>query len=144
MNDLGKKRLESLLAIARYAVGGGTLAAAPLPGGEVPKQIVLTSSDMFMYISIWKIYFEEDLSRQELLKLLAELGLITVAAAGTAYIVAKSSTAILSEIANRFGLVGWGIAATVTASLTGVCGLLWILYCDFLYERKAGSQSLEL
>ena len=36
MNDLGKKRLDFLLSIARYAVGGGTLAAAPLLGGEVP------------------------------------------------------------------------------------------------------------
>ncbi len=144
MNDLGKKRLDSLLAIARYAVSGGTLAAAPLPGGEVPKHIVLSTSDILMYISIWKIYFEEDLSHKELLKMLAELGLITVAAAGTVYVVAKSSTAILSEIANRFGLVGWGIAATLTASLTGVCGLLWILYCDLLYEQKAANQSLEL
>ena len=136
MSNLGKKRLDSLSEIARYAVGGGTLAAAPLPGGEVPKQIVLTASDVFMYVSIWKVYFEEDLSQQELLRMLGELGLITVAAAGTAYIVAKGSTALITEIANRFGLVGWGVAATVTGSLTGMCGLIWILYCDSLYERK--------
>jgi hypothetical protein len=69
---------------------------------------MLTASDVFMYTSIWTTYFEEDLSQKELFKLLAELGLITMAAAGTAYIVAKSSTAtaILSEIANRIGLVG--------------------------------------
>ena len=136
MSNLGKKRLESLSAIARYAVGGGALAAAPFPGGEIPKQIVLSASDVLMYTSIWTTYFEEELSQQELFKMLAELGLITVAAAGTAYIVAKSSTAILSEIANRFGLVGWGVAATVTGSLTGLCGLIWILYCDRLYESK--------
>lgn len=143
MSNLGKKRLESLSAIARYAVGGGTLAAAPLPGGEIPKQIVLATSDIFMYVSIWKIYFEEDLSRKDLLRMLTELGLITVAAAGTAYIVAKSSTVILAEVANRFGLVGWSVAATVTGSLTGMCGLLWILYCDFLYEQAARSDTVE-
>lgn len=65
---------------------------------------MLTTSDIFMYISIWKIYFEEELSHKEVLTMLAELGLIAVAAAGTAYVVAKSSTAILAEIANRFGL----------------------------------------
>ena len=68
--------------------------------------------------------------------MLAELGLITVAAVGTTYVVAKSSTAILSEIANRFEVVGWSIAATVTASLTGLCGLLRILYCDILMVCK--------
>ena len=136
MSNLSKKRLESLSAVARYTVGGGALAAAPLPGGEIPKQFVLSASDVFMYTSIWTTYFEEDLSQKELLNMLAELGLITVAAAGTAYIVAKSSTAILSEIANRFGLVGWGVAATITGSLTGLCGLLWILYCDSVYQSK--------
>ncbi|HHP7231392.1 MAG TPA: hypothetical protein ACFCUY_11115 [Xenococcaceae cyanobacterium] len=141
MGNLGKKRLESLTAIARYAISGGTLAAAPLPGGEVPKQIVLTTSDIFMYIAIWRIYFEEEISQQTLLEMMAELGLITLAAAGTAYVVAKSSTAVLSEIANRFGLLGWGIAATVTGSLTSLCGLLWIVCCDFLYERKARVES---
>lgn len=143
MSNLGKKRLESINALARYALGGSTFAAAPLPGGEVPKQIMLTASDVLMYTSIWKIYFEEELSSKELFKILAELGLITIAAAGTAYIVAKSSTALITEIANRFGIVGWGVAATVTGTLTGLCGLIWILYCDFLYEKKAGSQIVE-
>ena len=89
-----------------------------------------------MYVSIWKIYFEEDVSSKDLLTMLAELGLITIAGAGTAYIVAKSSVALLTEIANRFGIVGWGIAATVTGSLSGLCGLLWILYCDSIYQSK--------
>lgn len=143
MSNIGKKRLEALISLSRYAVGGGTVAAAPLPGGEIPKQIALTASDIFMYLSLWKIYFEEDLSEKELLDMLVELGSIAITAAGTAYVVAKSSTAILAEIANRFGLVGWGIAATVTGSLTAVCGLLWILYCDFLYQNKMGSNTLE-
>ncbi|MGV2829263.1 hypothetical protein [Myxosarcina sp. GI1(2024)] len=140
MINLGKKRVESLSAIARYAVGGGTLAAAPLLGGEIPKQIALTASDIFMYVSIWRIYFEEDLSHKELFEVLKEIGIITIAATGTAYVVAKGSSALLSEICNRFGPVGWGIVATITGSLTGLCGLLWILYCDFAYEYQRKSR----
>lgn len=143
MSNIGKKRLEALISLSRYAVGGGTVAAAPLLGGEIPKQIALTASDIFMYLSLWKIYFEADLTQKELLDMLAELGMITITAAGTAYLVAKGSSALLCEIANRFGLVGWGIAATVTGSLTGVCGLLWILYCDFLYQNKMQNNTLE-
>ncbi|HAG80670.1 MAG TPA: hypothetical protein DCL61_05755 [Cyanobacteria bacterium UBA12227] len=135
MNNLGKKRLEAIWAIASYAIGGSTLAATPTPGGEVPKQIVLTASDILMYSKIWKIYFEEDLSNKEVLEMLKELGLIAVAAAGTAYIVAQSSTLIVREIKNWIGPVGWGMVAIITGSLTGIFGTAWAIYCDRRYAE---------
>jgi len=140
VSSLGKKRLEVALAIASYAVGGGTAAAVPTPCMEVPKQIVLTASDIAMYTTIWKLYFEEDLLHKGLLEMLAEVGLVTVAATGTAYIVAKGSTAILNEITDWAGPMGWGVSAAIAGSLTGLFGALWALYCDRLYsERKLKS-----
>jgi hypothetical protein len=136
VSSLGKKRLEVALAIAGYAVGGGTAAAVPTPCMEVPKQIVLTASDIAMYTTIWKLYFEEDLLHKGLLEMLAEVGLVTVAATGTAYLVAKGSTAILHEITDWAGPMGWGVSAVISGSLTGVFGALWALYCDRLYSQK--------
>ncbi|MEC4815408.1 MAG: hypothetical protein SAK29_19335 [Scytonema sp. PMC 1069.18] len=136
MNSLGKKRLDAVLAIATYAVGSGTASAAPTPGIELPKQLILTASDIFMYTSIWKIYFEEDLSRKSLIDMLAELGLVTVAATGTAYIVSKGTSAVLHEITDWLGPVGWGVSAAIASSLTGLFGTLWTLYCDHLYSEK--------
>lgn len=137
MSSLGKKRLEAVFTIAGYAAGGGTVAAAPTPCMEVPKQIVLTASDILMYATIWKIYFEEDLSAKELVAMLIELGLITLAAAGAAYLVAKGSTAILSEITDWVGPVGWGVSAVVSGSLTGLFGAVWALHCEYLYAQRA-------
>jgi hypothetical protein len=139
VSNLGKKRLEAGLAIAGYAVGSGTAAAAPTPGVELPKQLVLTASDVLMYTTIWKIYFEEDLTRKALLEMLAEIGLVTVAATGTAYIVSKVSSAILCEISDWFGPMGWGVSAAITTSLTGIFGAAWALYCDYLYAQKQPS-----
>ncbi|MDZ7957378.1 MAG: hypothetical protein RMY34_05655 [Aulosira sp. DedQUE10] len=136
MSILGKKRLETALAIATYAVGSGTASAAPTPGGELPKQILLTASDVLMYTSIWKIYFAEDLSQKELVEILAELGLVTIAAAGTAYVVSKASTAVLKEITNWTGPLGWGIIAAIAGSLSGLFGVAWAIYCDQLYSQK--------
>lgn len=136
MSSLGKKRLEAVLAIATYAVGSGTASAAPTPGVEIPKQVILTASDILMYTAIWKIYFEEDLSSKGIMDMLAELGLVTVAATGTAYLVAKGSTAILHEITDWLGPVGWGVSAAIASSLTGVFGTAWALYCDHLYLQK--------
>jgi hypothetical protein len=137
VSSLGNKRLEAALTIAGYAAGGATAAAVPTPCVEVPKQIVLTASDIAMYTTIWKLYFGEDLFHKGLPEILAELGLVTVAATGTAYIVAKGSAAILSEITDWAGPVGWGVSAVISGSLTGLFGAVWALYCDNLYSQRA-------
>jgi hypothetical protein len=136
VSSLDKKRLEAVLAIATYTVSNGTATAAPTPGVELPKQLILTASDILMYTSIWKIYFGEDLSKNGLLEILAQLGLVTVAATGTAYIVNKVSTAILKEITNWAGPVGWGVLSVVSGSVSGLFAVAWALYCDHLYSQK--------
>jgi hypothetical protein len=136
VTNLGKKRLEATLAIATYAVGSGTASAVPTPGGEIPKQILLTASDVLMYTNIWKIYFAEDLSSKELVEILAELGFVTIAATGTAYVVSKVSTALLKEITNWTGPLGWGVVAAIAGSLSGLFGVAWAIYCDQLYSQK--------
>ncbi|MBW4565072.1 MAG: hypothetical protein KME32_29050 [Mojavia pulchra JT2-VF2] len=136
MSNQDKKRLEAALAIATYTVSSGTASAAPTPGGEIPKQVLLTASDVLMYTSIWKIYFQEDLSSKQLVDILAELGLVTIAATGTAYVVSKISTAILKEITNWTGPLGWGVIAAIAGSLSGLFGVAWAIYCDNLYSQK--------
>jgi hypothetical protein len=136
VSSLGKKRLEATLAIASYAIGSGTASAAPTPGGELPKQILLTASDILMYTTIWKIYFAEDLSQKQLVEILAELGLVTIAATGTAYVVSKASTALLKEITNWTGPLGWGLIAAIAGSLSGLFGVAWAIYCDQLYSQR--------
>jgi hypothetical protein len=139
VSNLGKKRLDTTLAIATYVIGGATAAAVPTPGGEIPKQIFLTASDILMYIKIWRIYFEEDLSSKSIVEMLTELGLVSAVGAGSAYIISKATTAILKEIANwagPIGPIGWGITGAIAGSLSGLFGAAWALYCDNLYNQK--------
>lgn len=144
MSNLGKKRLDAVLAIATYAIGGATAAAVPTPGGEIPKQLVLTASDILMYTSIWKIYFAEELSTKGIIEILTELGLVTVGGAGTAYVVSKVSTAILKEISNWTGPLGWSVIAAISGSLSALFGVAWALYCDRLCEQKETQLNVEL
>ncbi len=147
MSNLGKKRLDALWTIARYAAGGGAISAVPVPGQEVSKQIALTASDILLYTTIWKIYFEEDLSNKQLLEMLVELGLVTIAATGTAYIAVKGTTALLTQISNLFGPLGWGVAAAITGSVTGLLGAAWLWSCESLYsetELKKENESIAL
>jgi hypothetical protein len=144
VSDLGKKRLDAVLAIATYAIGGATATAAPTPGGEVPKQVLLTASDILMYTSIWKIYFEEELSTKSITEILTQLGLVTVGGAGTAYVVSKVSAAILKEVSNWIGPLGWGMTAAIAGSLSALFGVAWALYCDQIYLQKEEHQHLLL
>ncbi|MDZ8189579.1 MAG: hypothetical protein RMX96_32670 [Nostoc sp. ChiSLP02] len=89
-----------------------------------------------MYTTIWKIYFHEDLSSKGILDILTELGLVTLAATGTAYIVGKTTTAVISEIVDWLGPVGWGVAAVIATSITGLFAASWAVYCDRLYSEK--------
>ncbi len=136
MSNVGKKRLDAVLAIATYCIGSSTATAAPTPGVEIPKQVILTTADSMMYTSIWKIYFEDDLSSKGLLEILTELGLVTVSAVGTAYIVSKASTAMIKEISNWTGPLGWGVSGAIALSLSGLFGVAWALYCDHLYSQR--------
>ncbi|MBD2253779.1 hypothetical protein [Nostoc parmelioides] len=136
MGKLDKKRIETVLFITTSSISGATTSAIPSPGGEIPKQFILTASDILMYTSIWKIYFEEDLSSKSLSEILVDLGLVTVGAIGTAYIVGKASTAIIKEITNWTGPLGWGVTAAIAGSLSGIFGVAWALHCDRLYSQK--------
>jgi hypothetical protein len=141
VTHLGKKRLEATLAIAGYAAGGGAAASTPTPGMEFPKQFMLTASDVLMYASIWKIYFEEDLSQKELMDMLTELGLVAIASLGTAYTVARINTAILCEFADWLGPLGWWASAAISGSVAGLSGVAWALYCDRLYDQRHQANS---
>lgn len=135
-NKLGKKRLDAALAIATYAVGSGTASAAPTPGGELPRQLLLTASDILMYTRIWKTYFEEDLSEKNVVEILTELGLVSIVGAGAAYIAGKATTAALKELTNLLGPLGWGFTAAIAGSFSALFGAMWTLYCDNLYLQQ--------
>ncbi|BAZ17723.1 hypothetical protein NIES4071_96030 [Calothrix sp. NIES-4071] len=143
MSNLGKKRLEATSIIVTCALGNATVSVAPTPGVELPKQFLLTASDVLMYSRIWKTYFEEDLSSKSILEILTELGLVCAVGAGTGYVVSKASTAILKEIVNWTGPLGWGVTATVAGSVSGIFGAAWALYCDNTYQQKHPLISIE-
>ena len=142
MERLGKKRWEAMVAIATYAVGSGTAVTVPTPWIELPKHVVLAASDILLYVTIWRIYFEEDLSHDDVLGLLAEVGLVTLASAGTAYLITRGSTAIVNEITDWLGPTGWGLGAAVSGSLTAVVGVLWAIVCDRLWQSRYAPTAL--
>lgn len=143
VNPIGKKRLEAILTISGYAAGDGAISALPSADGDFSKQIAITTSDILMYSSIWKVYFEETLTAQDLQAMLVELGLVTVAAAGTAYLVSQGTNFILRRIIGWLGPIGWWGTALVSGSLAGLFGMAWMAYCDRRFQDMHPEFSLE-
>lgn len=135
--NLNKKRKKAALAILAVAAGSGVVIAIPIPSGEIPKQVFMTVAAVAMYTVIWDIYFDEELSQKDIKSILVDLGLITLISAGTAYITAKGATALISDITNWLGAIGWGVVGIIAGSVTGLLGVAWASYCDDLYRNQS-------
>lgn len=135
--NLNKKRKKAALAILAVAAGSGVVIAIPISSGEIPKQVFMTVAAVAMYTVIWDIYFDEELSQKDIKSILVDLGLITLISAGTAYITAKGATALISDITNWLGAIGWGVVGIIAGSVTGLLGVAWASYCDDLSRNQS-------
>ena len=137
MSNLNLRRKKAALAILAAVGGSGVVMAIPMPSVEIPKQVFMTAANVAMYTMIWDIYFDEELSQKNVKSILLDLSLITLISAGTAYVTAKGTTALISDITNWLGAMGWGVAGAIAGSATGFLGLTWTFYCDDLYRNPS-------
>ena len=134
---MNQKRKKAALAILAAVGGSGMVIAIPIVNIEVPKQVFMTVADVAMYTVIWDIYFDEELSQKDTKSILVDLSLITLISAGTAYVTAKGATALISEITNLLGAIGWGVVGVIAGVVTGLVGVALTFYCDDLYRNPS-------
>lgn len=137
MSSLRQKRNRVFLAILAAVSGSGVVTAAPTPDMEIPKQIFLTVADVAMCTIIWDIYFDEELSQKNIKSILLDLLLIAVISLVTALVTAKAITALISQITNWLGSIGWLVAGLIAGVATSLLGVAWAFYCDDLYRHQS-------
>lgn len=136
MSNLRQKRKRVFLVILAAVSSSGVVTAAPTPDMEIPKQIFLTVADVAMCTLIWDIYFDEELAQKNIKSILLDLGLIGVISVVTAFITAKAITALISQMTNWLGSIGWGVAGLIAGLATSLLGVGWAFYCDDLYRHQ--------
>ena len=136
MKNLTKKRKQSCLIILATVFGSTAVAAAPKVNLAFAKQIFLTVADVAMCMTIWDIYFRENLYRKNLTAIFLELFFVIMLIATTAYTASKGIT-VLSDRLISLGALGWGIIGAIAAMMASLLGVVWTFYCDDLYRNRS-------
>lgn len=135
MKNLTKKRKQSCLIILATVFGSTAVAAAPKVNLASAKQIFLTVADVAMCMTIWDIYFGENLYRKNLTAIFLEQFFVIILSAITAYTASKGIT-VLSDRLISLGALGWGIIGAIAAIMASLLGVVWTIYCDDLYRNR--------
>ncbi|MDJ0686949.1 MAG: hypothetical protein QNJ41_00410 [Xenococcaceae cyanobacterium MO_188.B32] len=136
MSSLHHKRKQVSIAILATVFGTGVVTATPTPNLEISKQVFLTIANVAMCALVWNIYFDEELSKKDIISILLDLSIVTVISAFTAYVTAKGITALINDITNWLGVIGWVVIGIIAGLATSLLGIGWASYCDDLYRHQ--------
>ena len=134
--NLTEKRKQSCLIILATVFGSTAVAAAPKVNLTLAKQIFLTVADVAMCMTIWDIYFGENLYRKNLRAIFLELFFVIMLSGITAYTASKGIT-VLSNRLISLGALGWGMIGAIAALMASLLGIVWTFYCDDLYRNRS-------
>ena len=133
---LHHKRKQASIAILAAVFGTGVVTATPTPDIEVSKQVFLTIANVAMCAIVWNIYFDEELSKKDIVSILLDLLVVTVISAFTAYVTAKGITTLINDITSWLGVIGWMVIGIIAGLATSLLGIGWASYCDDLYRHQ--------
>jgi hypothetical protein len=132
-----QKRRKALLQIAGTSGINIVFAGAPKPGAEIPSHIALTGADFFMCAMIYELYFGERISKDSILEILGDAGLLVVIGGGGGYAIAKGASGLIAEFTNFLGPLGWMASGLLAAGGTAALGLIWVALVDWAYRNQS-------
>ncbi len=140
-HDLEKMRYDSLLKITRTMGGAALTGAVPTPTLELAKQLGISIADAWMCFDIYKTYFEKDLSKQELSKMLRMSAVVILGGGLTGYVGIRLAQALLSEILERIPIANSIISGIAFGSSTFVIGLAWLAIVEQSYFARNADET---
>jgi hypothetical protein len=135
VSNLSTKRKKTITVICTAIGGNGFVSATPSSNQELAKQVFMVVANVVMYVVIWDIYFDEDLSQENIKTILTDLGSIALVSGGTSWIAVKAIAALLQYIPDWLTSSVWIVAGIVAGLVTGALGIIWACYCDDLYRN---------
>ena len=138
--NLEKMRYDSLLKITR-AMGGAALSGAvPTPTLELAKQLGISIADAWMCFDIYKTYFDKNLSKQDLAKMLQTTGVVVLGGGIAGYVGIRLAQALLSEILEQIPIANSIITGIAFGSSTFIIGLAWLAIVEQSYFAQSADE----
>ena len=139
--DLEKKRYDSLMKITRTMGGAALSGAVPTPTLELAKQLGISIADAWMCFDIYKTYFDKDLSKQDLARMLRTTGVIVLGGGLAGYVGIRLAQALLSEILEQIPIANSIITGIAFGSSTIIIGLAWLAIVEQSYFARDADQA---
>ena len=127
-----------LMKITRTMGGAALSGAVPTPTLELAKQLGISIADAWMCFDIYKTYFDKDLSKQDLARMMQTTGVIVLGGGLAGYVGIRLAQALLSEILEQIPIANSIITGIAFGSSTFIIGLAWLAIVEQSYfERDA-------
>ncbi len=139
--DIEKRRYESLLKITRTMGGAALSGAVPTPTLELAKQLGISIADAWMCFDIYRTYFDKDLSKQELGKMLQLSGAVILGGGIAGYVGIRLAQALLGEILEQIPIANSIITGIAFGSSTFIIGLAWLAIVEQSYFAQLADEA---
>lgn len=138
---LEKMRYDSLMKITRTMGGAALSGAVPTPTLELAKQLGISIADAWMCFDIYKTYFDKDLSKQDLARMLKTTGVIVLGGGLAGYVGIRLAQALLSEILEQIPIANSIITGIAFGSSTFIIGLAWLAIVEQSYFARDADEA---
>ena len=140
-HNLEKLRYDSLLKITRTMGGAALSGAVPTPTLELAKQLGISIADAWMCFDIYKTYFEKDLTKRDLSKMLQTTGVVILGGGIAGYVGIRLAQALLSEILEQIPIANSIITGIAFGSSTFIIGLAWLAIVEQSYFAQSADET---
>lgn len=130
---LQKKRYSSFLKITQTAGGAALTGAVPDPTLDIAKQLGISIADAWMCLGIYRDYFDQELSQQDLGSMMQTSGVIILGGGLVGYLGIRLAQTILSEILEAIPIANSIITAIAFGSSTFIVGFAWLAIVEQNY-----------
>ncbi len=137
---LQQKRYEVFVKITQTVGGAVLTGAVPGPTLELAKQLGISIADAWMCLDIYRKYFDQDLSRQDLARMMQTTGVVVLGGGIAGYVGIRLAQAALSEILENIPIANSIITAIAFGSSTFIIGLAWLAIVEQSYLLQQGEE----
>ena len=137
---LQQKRYEGFVKITQTVGGAALTGAVPGPTLELAKQLGISIADAWMCLEIYRKYFDQDFSRQDLARMMQTTGVVVLGGGIAGYVGIRLAQAALSEILENIPIANSIITAIAFGSSTFIIGLAWLAIVEQNFLLQQGEK----